>query len=170
MSSFVWVITAIIVFVCIAVVAIFYNLTKMQEEIREKYLKVDSYRVGKWNMAKRLLEHIENYNTEGTKYEKAHEVLDKDFMTMGKEEKILLYHQMEEILGRLILVVREQSNLQCERKIRMICMRLKEEAPRYHAAEAEYDCSVTRYNRQIEKAPDKYVAKIFGLKKQAKLG
>lgn len=50
MSGIVWVITASIVFICIAVVAIFYKLTKLQEETREAYLKFDSYRMenGTW--------------------------------------------------------------------------------------------------------------------------
>ena len=90
MSGIVWVITASIVFICIAVVAIFYKLTKLQEETREAYLKFDSYRMEKWSY-------------------------------------------------------------------------------RYHEAEAEYNNCVNRYNGQIEKVPDKYVAGIFGLKKQKKL-
>lgn len=62
MSGIVWVITASIVFICIAVVAIFYKLTKLQEETREAYLKFDSYRMEKWNMVKRLAEYVESYH------------------------------------------------------------------------------------------------------------
>ena len=166
MSWTVWGITAIIVFICIAVVTIFYNLTKLQEETREKYLKVDSYQMEKWNMAKRLTEYVESYHQEGKTFEDAHAVLDKDLMAMGKEEKLAAYRQMEEILGKLLVEVKEHGNLQCEEKIRMICMKLKDEAFMYHAAEAEYDRCVSKYNDQIEKAPGKYVAGIFGLKKQ----
>ena len=64
MSGIVWVITASIVFICIAVVAIFYKLTKLQEETREAYLKFDSYRMEKWNMVKRLAEYVESYHEE----------------------------------------------------------------------------------------------------------
>lgn len=169
MSGVVWVITAIIAFVCIAVVAIFYKLTKLQEEMREKYLKVDSYRIEKWNMAKRLTEYIESYHEEGKTFEEAHAVLDQDVMAMGNEEKSILYHKMEEILGNLIKEIKAHGNLQCEEKIRTICLKLKDEAYRYHEAEAQYDSCVNRYNEQISKAPDKYVAGIFGLKKQTKL-
>ncbi len=45
-------------------------------------------------------------------------------------------------------------------------MKLKDESYRYHEAEAEYNSCVNRYNGQIEKVPDKYVAGILGLKKQ----
>lgn len=50
MSGIVWVITASIVFICIAVVAIFYKLTKLQEETREAYLKsiVTAWKNGIW--------------------------------------------------------------------------------------------------------------------------
>lgn len=169
MSGIVWVITAIIVFICIAVVAIFYKLTKLQEETREKYLKVDSYRMEKWNMAKRLVEYVESYHEEGKTFEEAHAVLDQDFMAVGKEEKGILYRRMEENLGKLIEEIKAHGNLQCEEKIRTICLKLKDEAYRYHEAEAQYDSCVNRYNEQISKVPDKYVAGIFGLKKQKKL-
>ncbi len=169
MSGIVWVITAIIVFVCIAVVAIFYKLTKLQEETREKYLKVDSYRMEKWNMAKRLAKYVESYHEEQKTFVEAHAVLDQDYMMMGEEEKSVLYRKMEEILGNLIKEIKAHGNLQCEEKIRNICLKLKEEAYRYHEAEAEYDRCVSRYNEQIGKVPDKYVARMFGLRKQKKL-
>ena len=169
MSGIVWVITAIIVFICVAVVTIFYNLTKLQEETREKYLKVDGYRMEKWNMVKLLLGYVESFHEDGKTFEKAHAVLDKDFLRLGKEERLLLYRQMEEILGTLIVEVKEHGNLQCEEKIRNLCMKLKDEAYKYHMAEAEYDRCVTKYNEQIKKAPGKYVAGIFGLKKQPRL-
>lgn len=102
MSGIVWVITASIVFICIAVVAIFYKLTKLQEETREAYLKFDSYRMEKWNMVKRLAEYVESYHEEEKTFAEAHVVLDQDYMVMGEEEKSVLYHKMEEILGNLI--------------------------------------------------------------------
>lgn len=169
MDWVVWVITGIIALVCIAVVAIFYKLTKLQEEVREKYLKVESYRMGKWNMAKQLTAYIESYHQEEKTFEEAHAVLDKDIMTIEEEAKSLLYHQMEKILAKLIEEIKTQDNLQCEEKIRSICLKLKDEASRYHQAEAEYDICVKRYNAQLEKTPDKYVAAIFGLKQQRRL-
>lgn len=169
MSGIVWVITASIVFICIAVVAIFYKLTKLQEETREAYLKFDSYRMEKWNMVKRLAEYVESYHEEEKTFAEAHVVLDQDYMVMGEEEKSVLYHKMEEILGNLIEEIKKHGNLQCEEKIRNICLKLKDESYRYHEAEAEYNSCVNRYNGQIEKVPDKYVAGIFGLKKQKKL-
>lgn len=82
MSGIVWVITASIVFICIAVVAIFYKLTKLQEETREAYLKFDSYRMEKWNMVKRLAEYVESYHEEEKTFAEAHVVLDQDYMVI----------------------------------------------------------------------------------------
>ena len=45
MDWIVWIITAIIALLCIVVIAVFYNLTKLQEDDREKYLKLESYRI-----------------------------------------------------------------------------------------------------------------------------
>ena len=169
MSWIIWVITVMIVFICIAVVAIFYNLTKLQEETREKYLEVDGCRMGKWSMVKQLLGYVESYHEEGRTFEKAHAVLDRDFLLTGKEERSFLYRQMEEILAALIVEVKEHGNLQCEEKIRNLCIKLNNEAGRYHTAEAQYNQCVSIYNAQIEKIPDKYVAAVFGLKKQPRL-
>ena len=166
MDWIVWIITAIIALLCIVVIAVFYNLTKLQEDAREKYLKLESYRIERWEMTKKLAECIEKFPDVDKKYEETKNLFGRDYLILSKEEKSIYFQEMEGFLTKVRMEVKNHSSLQCEEKIRNICKRLNEETVMYHNAEMYYEHSVHCLNDKIDKVPEGYVARIFGIQKE----
>ena len=169
MTSVVLVITALIAIVCIVVITVFYNLTKLQEEVREKNLELESYRMERWDMTKQLAACVESALDDEKKMEGVRALFDRDYMLMSQEEKAICFQKMEEVLGKLLLMVKNQSSLQNEEKVHDICKSLKDKMAMYHNAEMYYERSVRRLNDKIDKVPERYVARIFGIQKETGL-
>lgn len=167
MSSTIWIILGVIVFIVVLIIGLYNNLTNLNQKVKNAWAQIDIQLTKRFDLIPNLIETVKKYiNPNQNNLALILEAKNKFINTDSVEEKINANNMLTTSLKSIFSLIDPSSELKTNKTFIELEKELKNTQDKIDYSKQFYNDLVQIYNTAILKFPSNIFAKILGLKEQ----
>ena len=160
-----WIALIIIVFLVIAVIAIYNNLVKLRQKVKNSWSQIDVQLQRRFDLIPNLIETVKGYMKHETEVlTKVTELRSSWSNASTISEKANLDNQLSGALKTIMAISENYPDLKSNQNFSELQQELQNTENKISFSRQFYNDSVTMYNTKLEVIPSNLIASIFNFK------
>ena len=160
-----WIVLIIIVVLVIAIIAMYNNLVRLRQKVRNSWSQIDVQLQRRFDLIPNLVESVKGYmKHENEVLTKVTELRTSWASASSVVEKANLDNELSGALKTIMAVSENYPDLKASQNFSELQQELKNTENKISFSRQFYNDSVTMYNTKLEVVPSNIIASLFGFK------
>ena len=164
----VYIIIAIIVLIIIYILALYNNLVKLNNKVKEAFSTMDVYLKKRWDLIPNIVETVKGYaKHEKDTLKEVVELRNSAYDKMSDDEKIKTNEQLSSGISKIMALAEAYPDLKANENFKDLSKELSKVEDDIANSRKYYNGVVRIYNNKVEMFPSNIFAGLFGYKSKA---
>mgnify|MGYP004509209923 CR=1 FL=1 len=161
----IYIIIAIIVLIIIYILALYNNLVKLNNKVKEAFSTMDVYLKKRWDLIPNIVETVKGYaKHEKDTLKEVIELRNSSYNQMSDDEKIKTNEQISNSINKIMALAESYPDLKANENFKNLSNQLTKIEDDIANSRKYYNGTVRIYNNKVEMFPNNIFAGLFGYK------
>ena len=164
----IYIIIAIIVLIIIYILALYNNLVKLNNKVKEAFSTMDVYLKKRWDLIPNIVETVKGYaKHEKDTLKEVIELRNSSYNKMSDDEKIKTNEQISNSINKIMALAEAYPDLKANENFKDLSNQLTKVEDDIANSRKYYNGVVRIYNNKVEMFPSNIFAGLFGYKSKS---